>query len=121
MLLLSDFSGPTWCQIRFSSKCRRVSEQALYLNEAGRRSFLQQSKLGRILAIYPPLTSQTRINETLITKIMAMFSAIKRVVRENNGYSRCPAVERGVVGASANRLDISQCHGQLPQIKTLKT
>ena len=52
---------------------------------------------------------------------MAMFSAIKRVVRENMAYSRCPMAEHGVVGASVNRLEFNQCHGQLPQFKTVKT
>jgi len=28
MQLLSDFPGPTWCQIRFSSKCRWGASKA---------------------------------------------------------------------------------------------
>jgi len=98
-----------------------ASEQALYLNEAGRRKFLQGTNVGRILAFHSALISQTENQRDLITKTMAMFSAIKRVVRENMAYSRCPMAEHGVVGASANRLDFNQCHGQLPQFKTVKT
>src|SRR5580765_5772573 len=76
------------------------SEQGLYLNEAGRRKFLQGENVGRILAFDPTLISQTENQRDLITKTMAMFSAIKRMVRENSGCSRCPAVEHGVVGAA---------------------
>src|SRR5215470_15861511 len=96
-------------------------EQGLYLNEAGRRKFLQGENVGRILAFISALISQTENQRDLIIKTMAMFSAIKRVVRENNGCLRCPVAEHGVVGPGAERLEFSQWHGQLPQIKTRKT
>jgi hypothetical protein len=96
-------------------------EQGLYLNEAGRRKFLQGARVGRILAFISSLISQTENRRDLITKRLAMFSAIKRLVRKNNGCSRWAAAEHGVVGAGAERLDFNQWHGQLPQFKTRKT
>ena len=110
-----------WLQILLFKQMPNGFEQSSYLNGAWRREHLQIDDVGRILAFHPALISQTENQRDLITKTKAMFSAIKRVVRENLGCSRCPVAEHGVVGAGAERLEFSQWHGQLPQIKTRKT
>jgi len=96
-------------------------QQGLYLNEAGRRKFLQGVNVGRILAFNPTLISQTENQRDLITKTMAMFSAIKRVVRENIAGFERPSGWTWCCKCSANRLETSQCGGQFAPIQNTKT
>jgi hypothetical protein len=51
---------------------------------------------------------------------MAMFSAIRRLVRENIACSRCPGAEQGVDGAAPVVSISTSLMDRLPKFKTLE-
>jgi hypothetical protein len=94
-------------------------EQALYLNEAGRRRFLQAMKLGRILALDRLLISQTENQRTLLQKNGHVFSHKKSGAGKHQLFA-IPAADYGCQRCSAFRLDFNQCHRQLPKFKPIR-
>jgi hypothetical protein len=66
----------------------------------------------------PGVDLPNRESTDLLQKVIAMFSAIKRVVRENIGCSSGQAAGHGVFGAAQTVSNVASAVDSLPKFKT---